>query len=184
MVGSSVISELDLLQNTIALEQQQSAESRSLLLLSYLAQLLGIVLNNMIQPDKQSKGCGGDIENAALFMRNNYNKKVIKLPELAKMSYMSVSGFTKRFLQEFGLPPMRYLLKLRLHHAQKLLMHSEYSITDVALACGFRDPLYFTRQFRRQIGCTPSEYRLHGQGRIQITSGEHQRNDYSFLNGE
>ena len=180
MVGSSVISELDLLQNTIALEQQQSAESRSLLLLSYLAQLLGIVLNNMIQPDKQSKGGGGDIENAALFMRDNY-KKNIKLPDLAKMSYMSVSRFIKRFSTEFGMPPMRYLLKLRLHQAQKQLMRSEESITEVALTCGFHDPLYFTRQFRRHFGCTPSEYRLHGQGRIQITNGEYQHNDNTFL---
>lgn len=178
-VSSSVIAELDLLLNSIAMEKFQFKENKSIMLFSYLVQLLGIISNCCEEPFRK-KFSSGDIEQAVLFMNENYRND-IQLPMLAKISYMSVSTFTRRFNQEFGMPPMKYLLKLRLHHAKIMLMRSECTIYEVAAECGFRDPLYFTRRFRMQMGCTPSKYRLFGHGRIQITEGEKQLNDDSFL---
>ena len=95
--------------------------------------------------------------------------------------YLSVSAFIKRFSDEFRMPPMRWLMNLRLHHAKALLMRSELTVGEVAQACGFRDPLYFTRQFRRQTGYPPSKYRQLGHGRMQIVSGENYRFDETLL---
>ena len=56
--------------------------------------------------------------------------------------------------------PHRYLTNLRLQAAADMLS-SEYndnSISYVALQCGFRNPLYFSRLFKKKYGVAPSEY--------------------------
>lgn len=63
----------------------------------------------------------------------------------------------------------------------ELLLHTEKSITDVANDCGFSDPLYFSRQFRKLVGFTPRLYRQHGQGMTQIIRGETYQVDTTLL---
>jgi transcriptional regulator GlxA family with amidase domain len=48
---------------------------------------------------------------------------------------------------------------VRLQAAADLLTGSRLSVTEIALECGFNEPNYFARQFRRHIGVSPSEYR-------------------------
>lgn len=58
-----------------------------------------------------------------------------------------------------GLPLHKYLLRLRLRRATELLAAGTLPISEIARQCGFESAAYFTRYFRRMIGCTPSEYR-------------------------
>lgn len=68
--------------------------------------------------------------------------------------------FCRRFKAVTGLPPMRYICILRLERARRLLKEEEQlRVADVAVACGFTDPGYFTRCFRRHFDMTPVEYR-------------------------
>ena len=51
-----------------------------------------------------------------------------------------------------------YLNELRIKRAKSLLEKKEGSVSDVAIACGFNDPLYFSKVFKKSEGISPREY--------------------------
>ena len=71
----------------------------------------------------------------------------------------------KLFKKETGATPAEYLLKERMTLARQLLSSgisnrfSHYSISQIAEACGYSEPLYFSRVFKQYFGVAPSEYR-------------------------
>lgn len=76
---------------------------------------------------------------------------------------MSLRAFERQFQAVFHLTPQRFLRKLRLRIATRALMFTDASLADIALTCGFADQSHFSREFRRQFGRTPREYREHYQ---------------------
>ncbi len=70
----------------------------------------------------------------------------------------------KLFKKETGLTPHEYLTAKRMERAGSLLSsgitnrYSNYSVSQVAEACGFAEPLYFSRVFKKYFGVSPSEY--------------------------
>ncbi len=67
--------------------------------------------------------------------------------------------FRSLFRKYFHSSPMQYLNTLRQNKAARLLRFYPYSCKEIAEMTGFRDPLYFSRCFRRFWGTSPSEYR-------------------------
>lgn len=65
---------------------------------------------------------------------------------------------TKLFQRERGISPVRYLQERRMERA-KLLLGEPLTVEEVASAVGYNDPLYFSKSFRKWVGCTPTEYR-------------------------
>ena len=71
----------------------------------------------------------------------------------------------KLFKKETGITPADYLLKERMALAQKLISSeisnkfSPYSVSQIAEACGYSEPLYFSRVFKKYYGVAPSEYK-------------------------
>jgi AraC-like DNA-binding protein len=64
------------------------------------------------------------------------------------------------FRKETGTTPVSYLLKLRIEKSRQLLRGKpELSIEQIAASVGMTDPLYFSRQFRKIYGKSPSDYR-------------------------
>ena len=63
------------------------------------------------------------------------------------------------FRRQFGVTPAGYRNAVRLEHAKTLLRNPRLSINEASYAAGFQDPGYFARQFRKQNGVSPSEYR-------------------------
>ena len=61
--------------------------------------------------------------------------------------------------RHFDDSPMRLYLRIRLQAARNFLFYEEFSIKDVALACGFSYPTVFARSFKRQFGETPRSFR-------------------------
>lgn len=70
----------------------------------------------------------------------------------------------KLFKKETGVTPHGYLLQQRMQLAAGLLSggktnkYSRFSVSQVAEACGFAEPLYFSRVFKKYYGISPSEY--------------------------
>ena len=70
------------------------------------------------------------------------------------------AGESKRVIRAtVDTTPIRYLRQYRIRQAARLLCHTEERISDIASRCGFQDMSYFTKSFREQLGCTPTEYR-------------------------
>ncbi len=83
----------------------------------------------------------------------------IQLEELSKLAGMSKSSFQRAFRRALNASPVDYLIRLRIQKACELLANGEQNIKEVAAATGFDDSNYFTRQFRRVMGSSPSDFR-------------------------
>lgn len=57
------------------------------------------------------------------------------------------------------LPPDRFLMQLRMGEACRMLVETANTISQIAYDLKFEDPLYFSRRFRKEFGCTATEYR-------------------------
>ncbi len=78
---------------------------------------------------------------------------------LAQRVGLCVSAFSRRFSDETGFTPGAYLLRVRLKNAKKLLIGSEYSITEIAQQCAFSSAAHLSSSFKKRYGFTPSAYR-------------------------
>ena len=83
----------------------------------------------------------------------------IRLGDLLKISGLSRPTFARQFKQHSGHSFSAFVNELRLQAARRELRDSERSVLDIALACGFRQVTFFNRLFKREMGCTPVEYR-------------------------
>ncbi|MCQ6560805.1 AraC family transcriptional regulator [Paenibacillus mendelii] len=71
---------------------------------------------------------------------------------------------SRMFKRATGLSPMKFLLKVRMERAGELLTESmNLSIDQIAASVGYADPLYFSKQFRKWYGCSPSDYRVNNR---------------------
>ncbi len=75
------------------------------------------------------------------------------------------SGYAPDYLRavfkaRFGVPPVKYLSRLRINYAKVLIdtYGDRMKSYEVAAACGFTDPLYFSRVFKTETGVSPREY--------------------------
>ncbi len=78
------------------------------------------------------------------------------LHELCGISYTHCKSL---FVKCFGLPPSRYVTSLRMKLACEQLAAGQLSVTEIASLLGYSSVAYFSRLFRREIGCTAEEYR-------------------------
>lgn len=72
---------------------------------------------------------------------------------------MSERSFARRFTREVGTSPARFVERLRLDEARRLLETTDATIDDVASRCGFERAEVFRRAFRRAFATSPGEYR-------------------------
>ena len=82
----------------------------------------------------------------------------LTLDDLAAATGLSAGHFARRFKASTGMPPHRYLMRLRVERAKRML-HSGDSLTEIALACGFAHQEHLTRNFRQQMGVPPATFR-------------------------
>ncbi|BCN31114.1 AraC family transcriptional regulator [Anaeromicropila herbilytica] len=92
------------------------------------------------------------------FIYNNYESK-ISLSDIAESGDIGKSKCCKLFKQYLNHSPNEYLNSYRLEKSMMLLRDPSLNITDIAYACGFSNPSYFSETFIKYKGCTPSAYR-------------------------
>jgi AraC-like DNA-binding protein len=97
-------------------------------------------------------------EKGVTYIFNNIDKK-IRLQDAAKLSYMSESQFSRIFKDASGLTFSEMIRKLRIEHSCKLLSATELSVASICKDCGFTNLSNFNRQFLREMGVTPREFR-------------------------
>jgi len=79
--------------------------------------------------------------------------------EIASALQISDDYVSRIFRKETGMTPWQYLHRYRIVQAQKLLQHSNQSVTEIGAQVGFSDPAYFIRVFHRETGKSPQQYR-------------------------
>ena len=71
---------------------------------------------------------------------------------------MSEVYFRKIFKAEYGTSPQKFIIKLRMQKAVELIETGDYSLKEVALMSGYKDYKYFSAEFKRLFGVSPSEH--------------------------
>ncbi|MET2825700.1 AraC family transcriptional regulator [Mesorhizobium shangrilense] len=81
------------------------------------------------------------------------------IEDLADMTGLSASYFSRAFKASTGMAPHRWYLTERVRRAQRALLETNDSLAEVALASGFADQSHFTRAFRTITGASPGAWR-------------------------
>ena len=85
--------------------------------------------------------------------------KSFTLDDLASIAALSKYHLIREFKQAVGLSPMDYLLAKRITESKKLLVDTEWSVSDIGEAVGFSSGSYFAQRFRRVTGMSPIQFR-------------------------
>lgn len=75
--------------------------------------------------------------------------------ELADLLGISTRQLERLFGRYLNTSPKRYITEMRLHRARNLIVQSEQSITEIAMACGFNSTSHFSKVFRSHYGISP-----------------------------
>lgn len=98
------------------------------------------------------------------FIRDNMANEELDVPTFAREMCMSRTKLYALVKKVYGTSPNSLIVNVRIREAQRLLSQQEGSVADVAYRCGFSDPHYFSRCFKRLVGVSPSEY---GKANVQ-----------------
>ena len=125
-------------------------ESVLLNTLSYIAEK-----TNTLRPIKSSEQLFDVIVD---YVDTHYRETDISLRAVA-----NIFSYTEKYLSHFfksnmGIGFNEYLNNLRFKHACRLIDSGSTTISEIALNCGFSDPLYFSKFFKKKTGLSPSEY--------------------------
>ncbi len=103
----------------------------------------------------------GVAQRARAILEAEFREQLV-IGAVARRLHVSAAHLREQFHSTYGEPPIAYLLTRRLVRAKELLQDGRIPIGQVAELCGFRDPFYFSRQFRLRTGRTPSDWRARG----------------------
>ncbi len=92
------------------------------------------------------------------YIRNHLDTP-LRVTDLEKATGLSSYQISQRIEGLFGISTKQYMSRCRIDAACHALEHSDESLSEIALACGFSDQSAFTRQFGRIVGMTPKSYR-------------------------
>lgn len=84
--------------------------------------------------------------------------------ELALVASLSPGHFCRAFKVSMGETPHAYVIRQRIRRAQKLMLETGHSLSDIASCCGLTDQAHLTRLFKRLVGTTPLLWRRAWQG--------------------
>ena len=83
----------------------------------------------------------------------------LNVPRLAALAHMSQRTFARRFRDETGLPPHKWIIAQRLDRARLLLESTSLSVDQIASDVGFATALSLRQHMNAELGVTPLAYR-------------------------
>ncbi|WP_137154289.1 AraC family transcriptional regulator [Rhizobium sp. FKL33] len=83
----------------------------------------------------------------------------VSIAEIAEGCSLSRGYFIRAFRAATGLTPHRWLMQRRVEEARRMIEGSDYSLADIAVACGFSDQSHLTRHFTHILGVSPGRLR-------------------------
>ena len=99
------------------------------------------------------------LERVMQFIDEHISDSDIGVGDMASAAATSRSGLQRKLKQMMGITPQDLLREARIKRACQLLRTSNKTVAEVAYACGFSDPKYFSRCFKQSVGQSPTEYK-------------------------
>lgn len=111
-------------------------------------------------PEGAAAEGGGLLVRQAIHYLSAQYAEPISIELMAESLGYNRAYVSRLFKRHTGVSPVTFLLRLRLDRARRLLRERlELTVEQVASSVGFQDALYFSKQFRRAYGQSPTEYR-------------------------
>lgn len=92
-------------------------------------------------------------------IHETFTHQELPVAQLADLCGISQQYLRRLFHEVCGCSPAIYIRNLRLRYARELLATGEYTVSQAAVTAGFNDSAYFSREFRKFTGQSPSDYR-------------------------
>ena len=124
---------------------------------------------------KTERGPSPVVADIEMAIRSRFTDPSYELEAYLRSLPFNYDYLRKLFQREMGVTPLQYLNSLRLHSAAEALLNGEASsggVTDIARMCGFREPLYFSRMFKKKYGLSPTHYAAAAAGNQAAFPGE------------
>ena len=99
------------------------------------------------------------IEEAKMYINNNFSKSTLCLEDVAKNSNISPSYLSTLFKQYVKKPFISYLTDVRIEKAKEMLIYSQLKTYKICSSVGYDNPTYFSTVFKKRTGKTPTEFR-------------------------
>ena len=114
-------------------------------------------LENNVFPEKTLRM---NLLDAVEYIREHYCEETISVEQVADRFHMSVSYFSKLFNEYAGMTFPEFVNDLRLSYAKELLQSNpNLNVKRIAELCGFSTTSYFSQQFKKKFGVSPSTVR-------------------------
>jgi AraC-like DNA-binding protein len=122
------------------------------------------VAKESVQPEPSSAQQARTEEDAMLkrimrYVEENISNSDANVGDMAAAAATSRSGLQRKLRQTMGVTPQDLMHEARIKRACQLLRQSDKNISEVAYACGFTDPKYFSRSFKKSTGLSPTDYK-------------------------
>ncbi|MCD7892865.1 MAG: AraC family transcriptional regulator [Erysipelotrichaceae bacterium] len=130
----------------------------------YLIQIWDLLIDNyfLTYPSTHKKDHNIRIKQMIEYITKHYYEN-IQLDDLAKEIGVSKSTCCREFKSHMHCTIFEYIMNYRLIEATKLLLSSDYNITEIAYMCGFSTSSYFIKHFKKKTGVSPHVYRKEKQ---------------------
>jgi len=131
-----------------------------------IARLLALLYENRFKDGAlDADPVPGALERPLVRMRQHYADS-LRLSDLAPLAGMSVSHFIRTFKHSMGTSPIDWLRRERINQAKRRLVDSDEPIKEIARQCGYRDPYFFSKDFKKLTGMPPTTYREQERGKL------------------
>ena len=99
------------------------------------------------------------LDDISKLILDNYSDPEFNIEKLVENSYVSRTIFYHKIKSLTGLTPIEFLRQKRLHIASRLIVETDYNISEIATLTGFNDIKNFSRRFKEIYQFNPSEYK-------------------------
>lgn len=127
----------------------------------YLSALCGAYAHFLLQNSVWEKKITQAVRDIIEQVSTRFSDPCFDITALLNQSGYAEDYIRAEFKKATALTPIDFLAKIRVNHARKLfeIYGKNLSVAKAAEACGFEDPIYFSRRFKQFIGLSPSEYK-------------------------
>ncbi len=100
----------------------------------------------------------GRFDSILKYIADNFSDHTLSVKKVADIYFYSEKYLSSLFKKNMGKKFTEHLNDLRIAHAVAIMGPNSEAISDIAAKCGFSDPLYFSKVFKKTVGISPSAY--------------------------
>ena len=99
------------------------------------------------------------LEKLLSVVEDNISNSEFSVDDLSSLMAMGKTNFYKKIKELLGQTPVDFIREIRIKRAMQLLNTGQMNVTEIAYECGFSDPKFFSKTFKKLTGVSPKDYK-------------------------